>query len=144
MNDSNNGCYGCKGCDSCDNCFGCFGCFGLRRCKVVYKSLFSVDQLGAKFLLFNKQVTEERIDEVKSKFREVTNNWYPKQTNAFELYLENGPDWSKVPVQDLVRKSWAASWKDMPQVGIDYLASLPEFDEKIFKEVTGIEGGRLN
>ena len=89
-------------------------------------------------MLFNKQVTEERIDEVKSKFREVTNNWYPKQTNAFELYLENGSAWSKVPVQDLVRKSWANSWKDMPQVGIDYLASLPEFDEKIFKEVTGI------
>lgn len=90
-------------------------------------------------MLFNKQVTEERIDEVKSKFREVANYWYPKQTNAFELYLKNGSDWSKVPVQDLVRKSWADSWKDMPQVGIDYLASLPEFDEKIFKEITGIE-----
>ena len=137
-------CYGCDGCNGCYSCYGCDGCYGLRRCKAVYKSLFSVDQVEAKFLLFNKQVTEERIDEVKSKFRVITDYWYPKQTNAFELYLKNGSDWSKIPVQDLVRKSWADSWKDMPQAGIDYLASLPEFDEKIFKEVTGIEGGGLN
>lgn len=90
-------------------------------------------------MLFNKQVNEERIDEVMEKLRSISNYWYPKQTNAFELYLKNGSQWDKVPVSELTCKDWYDSWLDMPKEAIAYLQSLPEFDAAIFKEITGLD-----
>ena len=42
---------------------------------------------------------------------------------AYEIWLSQGYE----------------AWKDMPQEAIDYLKSLPEFDARIFKRVTGID-----
>jgi len=70
--------------------------------------------------------------------------WFPKFNNAFELFLKNGSDWEKVdpskmyPTIDDYDKPFEA-WKDMPKEAIDYLKSLPEFNAKIFKAVTGLD-----
>ena len=90
-------------------------------------------------MLFNVQKTEKEIDILKNKLYELQNGWYPKQTNAFELYFQNGNDWSKIDPQKLTCKNWDISWVDMPKAAIDYLKSLPEFDADIFKKITGID-----
>ncbi len=88
-------------------------------------------------MLFNKQVDESRFNEVFNKLQSF--NWYPKQTNAFELYIKNGSEWSKVPTSELTYKAWDASWQEIPKEMIEYFSSLPEFDAAIFKEITGLD-----
>ena len=138
--DTNVHCESCRGCDGCDGCRGCDGCYlsyGLIDCKATFKALFSKGLFGDKFKLFNKEISEERFDEVLSKIRSF--DWYfPKQTNAFELYLQNGSEWQKIDVSKLSSKEWKDSWKDIPQGLLDYIAALPEFDETIFNEITGL------
>jgi len=114
-------------------------CYG---CAALYKSLFCQDQIGGKFLLFNKQSTKERVNEVRSKLNELWGEWLPYQTNGFELYGKSGNDWSKVNISEMQRVDWYASWKGMPKESITYLASLPEFDAKLFKEITGLDADR--
>ena len=88
-------------------------------------------------MLFNKRVDESRINEVTEKLEAFS--WYPKQTNAFKLYLKNGSDWSKIPTSQLGYNGWYNSWLDMPKEAITYLQSLPEFDATLFKEISGLD-----
>jgi len=66
-------------------------------------------------------------------------DWYPKQTNAFELYTQCGNEWSKINTSDLTYKDWDKSWKDMPTEMVEYLQSLPEFNADLFKEIIGLD-----
>lgn len=141
MSNSNNTnctpCYGCYGCYGCDGCYGCYYSFGLSNCKATYKALFSKDLFGDKYKLFNKDISESRFDEVMNKIQSFS--FYPKQTNAFELYVQNGNDWSKIDTSKLSRKDWNDSWEDCPKDLVSYISSLPEFDAKLFKDITGLE-----
>ena len=130
------GCYGCRGCRGCDSCYGCYGCYG---CIVLYKSLFCKDLQGAKFMLFNKQSTESRVNEVSNQIYSLWNGWRPYQTNAFDLYKEAGQSWAKIDLSKLTAKDWDESWKDMPKESLVYIANLPEFDPEVFISITGIE-----
>ena len=65
-------------------------------------------------------------------------DFYPKQTNAFELYVQNGNKWSKIDPTKLSTKDWKVSWKDCPKEMIAYINSLPEFDSVLFTEITGL------
>ena len=131
------GCYGCRGCYGCDGCDGCYYSFGLRNCKATFKSLFCTDLFGDKYKLFNKDSNESRIEEIQNRLRSF--NWYPKQTNAFELYVQNGNQWSKIDTSKLGTKDWSDSWEDCPEEMVSYLRSLPEFDAKLFEAITGIK-----
>ncbi len=134
------GCRGCYGCDGCDGCYRCHGCnysFGLRDCKAVYKSIFCKGLFGERYKLFNKVITESRFEEVLSNVQSF--NFYPKQTNAFELCTKNGNEWSKIDTSKLGTKDWNDSWESCPKEMISYLKSLPEFDAAIFEEITGIK-----
>lgn len=128
---SENGCRGCYG------CYGCYNSFALSDCKATYKSLFSKGLFGDKFKLFNQPSTEKRIEEVRSKLNYFS--WYPKQTNAFDLYVQNGDTWSKIDSSKLTTKSWDVSWNDCPKEMLAYIQSIPEFDSALFKEISGIE-----
>ena len=89
--------------------------------------------------LFNKKIDEERINEVMSNIRSLSDGWYPKFTNAFELYEENGEKLEYVPAPKIVEVDNKTAYKDMPKELIDYFKKLPEFDAEIFKEITGLE-----
>ncbi len=137
---SSHGCYACyssNGCRGCKICYGCYYSFGLKNCEATYKSIFSIGLSGDKFKVFGRESTELRFHEIFDKIQSF--GFYPKQTNAFELYKENGNKWSEIPVSKLTYKEWDDSWKDCPKGLITYLSSLPEFDSAIFKEITGID-----
>lgn len=134
------GCYACEGCRGCNGCNGCEGCswsFGLKNCKAVYKSVFTEGLAGDKFQCFGKDISEQRAIEIIDKLRGF--NWYPSQTNAFELYTKAGSQWSKIDINKLTYKEWSESWEDMPKEMLGYITLLPEFDAVIFKEITGID-----
>lgn len=90
-------------------------------------------------MIFNKQVTEARSNEVRSQIYSLWNGWRPYQTNAYDLRKEAGGEWSKIDVSKLKRKTWHESWVGMPQAALEYIKSLPEFDAPLFKEITGLE-----
>jgi hypothetical protein len=105
--------------------------------------LFVADEKGVCFKLFKTKVTEERIDEVMTKYKNKLNGWKPTFNNGFELYLQNGNDWKKVDASKMwsTLNEWgkpAKAWEGMPQDAIDYLMSLPEWDEAIFTRITGL------
>ena len=89
--------------------------------------------------LFNKKTSISRINEVISQINSKRNNWYPKFTNAFKLYEENGKKWEYVPAPKIVEVDNKTAYADMPKELIDYFKKLPEFDAEIFKEITGLE-----
>ena len=133
-------CYGCYGCGGCRGCYGCDGCyysFGLKDCRATYKSIFSVGLFGDNLKVFGKESTESRYQEIFNKINSF--GFYQKQTNAFELYTQNGSEWSKIPASKLSYKEWDDSWKDCPKELIAYLSSLPEFDAALFKEITELD-----
>ena len=109
----------------------------------VDKSIFCANKPRA-FSLFQKEVSEERFDEVWRQIHSLTDGWFPKFNNAFELYLKNGSDWSRVDVSEITStlSEWEKpheAWKDMPKPLLEYIQSLPEFDAGIFMRVTGID-----
>lgn len=115
-------------CAAIDRCFGVYNgygaydsykivnsrgvceCFAVRECNGIYKSAFCYRKSGS-YKLFNKRVTKERISNVLWDLR------------RFETQIE----------------SWHKSWYEMPDELKKYIKSLPEYDAKIFKKITGVE-----
>ncbi len=64
-------------------------------------------------------------------------NWSPTFNNLKSLYLKNGSDWTKTPIPRAAEISKKEAWADMPEEMRHYIKSLPEFDEKIWNEITG-------
>jgi hypothetical protein len=111
--------------------------YGVDNSFGVNQSLF-VSNYKAPHLLFNKEVSKERFITVRKEYFNACDSWYPKFNNAFILYKENGDKWNfdASKIKSLSKKE---AWASMPQKAINYLRSLPEFDAKIFEEVTGIK-----
>ena len=112
--------------------------YGILRGMGVYKSIFCVDFSG-KFGLFNKIVDENRIGEVLKKINSLIRDWFPQSNNSFELLLKNGGLWKSTPINKFSTNSKEKMWEGMPKGVVKYLKSLPEFDEKIFFEITGLK-----
>ena len=117
--------------------------YGILNSFGVDKEIFCADKVRT-FHIFGKEVLGARFDEVWKNIYSKSDNWYPKFNNAFELYLKNGSDWSKVDAKQIVStlsnnsKPYEA-WKDMPKKLKEYIYSLPEFDPIIFEKVTGLK-----
>ena len=130
--------YGVHGSYGVRDSYGVHGSYGVRYSSGVYKGIFCYD-LPRQAYLFNKPVTEERVDEVRREIERLNDGWHPNFTNIKELYLKVGSSWDKVPLYRLKDKTNAEAWADMPKATIEYLRSLPEFDAKVFEAVTGIK-----
>ena len=91
-------------------------------------------------MVFNKSVSEERFSEIKNKLLGFT--WRPHFTNAIELKEKYGNGkWESTPIPIISVKTVKEAYADMPTEMIDYIKSLPEYDDYIFKVITGeIEG----
>ena len=58
----------------------------------------------------------------------------PKWHNIFAL--KDHKEWWQICFPKFLEADAAEAWKDMPEDMLDYIKSLPEYDEEIFKKVT--------
>ena len=106
----------------------CLKCEGISRC------IFCDGLEGAKLMIFNKPVTVERFDEVWSKL----NGWEPDFTNAQQLKREFGDDkWANTPVLEITSREASEVYAEMPRKLREYIKAMPEYDDEIFKAITG-------
>ena len=114
--------------------------YGVLKCYGVDNALFLANKPRT-FSIFGKEVTEERFNEVYGRLQRALNGWTPTFNNLRGLYRKFRNDWKLVPIPEAAEISKEEAWKDMPKEAIEYVASLPEFDAAMFKEITGIEAG---
>jgi len=86
---------------------------------------------------FNKKISEKKFDEIFEKLKSF--DWYPLFHNMFELFLKNGSEWEKTPIPKTESVSKEKAWESMPEEMKKYIASLKEFNSKMFFEITGIK-----
>lgn len=103
----------------------CCKCEGISRCIFCYGTT-------GKFMIFNKPVTEERFNEVWAHL----GDWYPNYTNAEELKNKSGGKWECTPAPEIKGRTTKEAYSEMPEELRDYIKSLPEYDEGIFKKIT--------
>ena len=86
-------------------------------------------------MAFNKRITEERFDEIYETLNSF--EWYPKFNNAEQLKGKLGWHETNIPaIEDVDNKT---AWSSMPEEMLNYIKSLPEYNEKIFNKITGDE-----
>ena len=107
--------------------------YGLRNCKGAYNSIFCVNKNGICNYLFNKKSNEKRIDEVKAQL--LGFNFVPQFENWYDVKGEKG--WYAFCFPELKSIDNKTAWSKMPQEMLDYIKSLPEYDEKVFNKIVG-------
>ena len=106
----------------------CHKCEGISRC------IFCDGLEGAKLMIFNKPVTAERFNEVWGKLI----GWKPDFTNAQQLKHEFGDDnWASTPALKIAGRTASETYAEMPDNLRKYIEAMPEYDEEIFKAITG-------
>lgn len=106
--------------------------YGIRKCEAIKYGIFCYDIECEKYVLFNKRVTEGRYKEVYQKIRDF--NFIPHFDNFYEL--KGDKEWWALCFPELREVDNKTAWSKMPKEMIDYIKSLPEYDEKIFKKIT--------
>ena len=116
--------------------YGIYSSKHCRKCEGISRCIFCYGLEGAKLMLFNKPITEERFNEVNEKF----GGWYPKFTNAEELKGKYGNgEWCATPAPAITSRTAKETYAGMPTELVDYIKSLPEYDEEIFRKITGAD-----
>ena len=122
--------------------YGVNGSYGILNCFGIDREIFNANKKRS-FKIFGKIVSEDRFDCVWDELHKKLNGWKPSFNNAFELYVQSGEDWKKVNASEITgikeEDNPKSAWKDMPKDAIEYVRSLPEYDNDIFEAVTGIE-----
>ena len=107
-----------------------------RKCEGISRCLLCYGLEGARLMLFNKPITEERFNEVNKKL----GGWYPKFTNAEELKEKYGNrEWCATPVPAIMGRTAKEAYAEMPTELVEYIKSLPEYDDEIFRKITGAD-----
>ena len=114
--------------------YGAYDCMLICKCKAVTNCILCYDIESKANYVFNKKITEERIIKIKKDLAQF--DYYPKFNNYFDLLKEKSEKDEKVPSDLIKSKSIADAYADMPQDMIDYIKSMPEYDEKIFNKIT--------
>ena len=105
-----------------------------RKCEGISRCIFCDGLEGAKLMIFNKPVTAERFVEVWSKL----NGWKPDFTNAQQLKREFGDwKWANTPVFEITSREASEVYAEMPRKLREYIKAMPEYDDEIFKAITG-------
>ena len=100
-----------------DNVWGCLRCEGYKY--------------TGKLAIFNKVVSPERFEEVKSELIRLLDGWSPTFNNIKGLYLASGSRWEYTPIPQATELSRKEAW------AVIYLQTLPEYVKEIFEEITG-------
>ena len=87
-------------------------------------------------MLFNKPISAERFKIVFSGLA----GWEPNFTNAEELKQKYGSgEWAAAPAPAIVGRTAKEAYAKMPKELIAYVKSLPEYDDEIFRKITGAD-----
>ena len=62
-------------------------------------------------------------------------NYVPEFTNFYQL--KGNKEWYTIAFPELMYVDNKTAWSKIPKEMVDYLKSLPEFDEKVYEEVVG-------
>ena len=90
-------------------------------------------------MLFNKPITKERFNEVNEKL----GGWCPKFTNAEKLKEKYGNgEWRATPAPAITGRTAKEAYAEMPTELVEYIKSLPEYDDEIFRKITGEDDER--
>ena len=106
--------------------------FGLEECEAIKCGIFCYKKDGAKYVLFNKKVKKERFEEVYKRIKLFS--FTPKWDNFYEL--KGNKEWWAIAFPELITVNNKTAWSKMPAEMIEYIKSLPEYNEKIFKAIT--------
>lgn len=112
--------------------------YGVSNSNGINEGIF-VNNIKTKPKLFNKEISEERFNEVFDEISNLSNGWKPTYNNLKSLYLKNGSKWECIPIHKAKGLSKKEAWSGMPKELLEYIKSLPEFDAGIFEEITGIK-----
>ena len=82
--------------------------------------------------MFNKKTNEKRFNEVYGKI--LSFNYFPNFNNFYEL--KDNKEWWAVCFPELMTVDNKTAWSKMPLEMKEYIQSLPEYDEEIFKAIT--------
>ena len=107
-----------------------------RKCEGISRCLFCYGLEGARLMIFNKPVTAKRFTEVSNKLGE----WYPRFTNAEQLKEKYGSgEWCSTPAPAIMGRTAKEAYAEMPTELVEYIKSLPEYDDEIFRKITGAD-----
>lgn len=104
-----------------------------RGSEALLCCIFCNDIAAKSYYLFNKPVEKERTYEVIDGLK--TFGWTPDFTNAGAL--KEGKEWKEVPAHKIKAIAIKEAYSKMPKEMLEYIRSLPEYDEDIFNAVTG-------
>ena len=107
----------------------------MRKCEAVKNGIFCFKIEGAKNIIFNKLVSEERFNEVYRKLLKF--NYEPLWDNFYEL--KGNKEWWSIAFPELMSVDNKTAWSKMPDEMRTYIKSLLEYDENIFKAITEME-----
>ncbi len=106
--------------------------YGITKCEGISQAIFCFNKSG-KLMAFNTKISEERFNEIYKRL--VSFNWSPKFNNAKEL--KGNLAWYESNIPAIVCVDNKTVWRFIPEEMKDYIQSLPEYNEKLFKKITG-------
>ena len=112
---------------------GVSGSYGIVKSEGISRSIFCYAVSG-KLMAFNKPITEERFNKLIETIKDF--RWSPSFNNAEQL--KGHLEWYETNIPAIVAVDNATAWSFMPAEMKAYIESLPEYDEEIFKLVTGV------
>lgn len=112
---------------------GVSGSYGIVKSEGISRSIFCYAVSG-KLMAFNKPITEERFNKLIGTIKDF--RWSPSFNNAEQL--KGHLEWYETNIPAIVAVDNATAWSFMPAEMKAYIESLPEYDEEIFKLVTGV------
>ena len=126
--------YGISGGSGIRDGYGINTSMHCHKCEGISCCIFCDGLEGAKLMIFNKPVTVERFNEVWGKL----NSWKPDFTNAQQLKREYGDDqWASTPVFKITGREASEVYAEMPRELREYIKAMPEYDDEIYKAITG-------
>ncbi|MBR4972034.1 MAG: hypothetical protein IKY59_03585 [Oscillospiraceae bacterium] len=82
--------------------------------------------------LFNKRSSAKRINEIRQELKQF--NWLPSFANWYDI--KGDKEWWAFCFPQLKEVSNADAWAKIPLPMLEYIKGLPEFDEKVWSDIT--------
>lgn len=101
------------------------------------------------YMVFNTKVSETEYDEIKKSLPSIklpVTFWVDKddmtedEKKEHPVYKTIGGYLRRLSYED----AWAKVWSEMSDIDKNKILSIPQFDSKIFKEITGIDTSKIN
>ena len=107
--------------------------YGVIDCTGIYMCAFCIGLRGGSYMLFNKQVPQDRAYSDIEKIRSF--KWYPKFENWYDI--KGNKEWWAFCFPQLENVENDIAWSKMPEEMFEYIKNLPEFDEEVWAKITG-------